>query len=344
MRERVVRHRADLVVVDPVGNDHRERREDARIGQALDGSRLHLPQVLAAVEQVRLELEAVELEVDLDAVAKPMQGVEEPVVLRDADAIRVEQHARHAPLDGGLDDLDDLRVHRRLAAGEHQHVDLAALALDRGVERAEDVRQARVSAHVRARCGEAGRAVEIAVLGDVHEQDARVLRLEPAQAIGVAHRDRHHVVRRVLDDLARRDAPLLEVLPEAVVLVVQADHLAVAAPAVPPQVDRSVLHDEVALEDVGRVVDLAVGVLGEAVPADGEDHAERRVRAERKCGGHDSQLQVIVPEIGSASERSIGCPCSSNASAGRKPSKVSEPLVELEPGSSSIPALGPVLG
>ena len=270
-----------------------------------------------------------------------MQGVEEPVVLRDADAVRVEQHAGHAPLDGGLDDLDDLRVHRRLAAGEHEHVDLAALALDRGVERAQDVRQARVSAHVRARGGEAGRAVEVAVLGDVHEQDARVLRLEPAQAIGVAHRDRHHVVRRVLDDLARRHAPLLEVLPQAVVLVVQADHLAVAAPAVPPQVDRSVLHDQVALQDVGRVVDLAVGVLGEAVAADGQDHPERRVRAKRKCGGHEfySQLQVIVPEIGSASKRSIGCPCSSKASAGRKPSKVSEPLVaaraglQLDPGA-----------
>ena len=65
-----------------------------------------------------------------------------------------------------------------------------------------------------------------------------------------------------------------------VVLLVQAHDLAVPAPADPAQVDRPVHRDEVALQDVGLVVDLAVGVVAEAVAADGQDHPQRHVRAE----------------------------------------------------------------
>ena len=84
----------------------------------------------------------------------------------------------------------------RLPAGQHQDVDPAALALDGRVERAEDVRQAGEAADARRGGGEAGRALEVAVLGDVQEQDARVLGLEVAQAVRVAHRDRPGVARR----------------------------------------------------------------------------------------------------------------------------------------------------
>ena len=43
--------------------------------------------------------------------------------------------------------------------------------------------------------GEAGRAREVAVLGQVHQQDAGVLLLERAQSLGVPHRDRRAVLR-----------------------------------------------------------------------------------------------------------------------------------------------------
>ena len=76
------------------------------------------------------------------------------------------------------------------------------------------------------------------------------------------------------------DPPVLELLPEVVVLLVQAHDLAVPAAAHPAQVDRAVHRHQVALEDVGLVVDLAIGVLAEAAPADGQDHPEREVRAE----------------------------------------------------------------
>src|SRR5687768_16921764 len=130
--EREVGDAPDLVVVDALGDHHGEGGEDARLGQAGDGRRLHFAQVLAAVVDVRLQVEPIELEVDLDAVAKVVQRGQEPVAAGDADAVRVEQHSGHVALDGCLDDLDDLRMNGRLAAGQHENIDLAALALDRG--------------------------------------------------------------------------------------------------------------------------------------------------------------------------------------------------------------------
>jgi hypothetical protein len=133
------------------------------------------------------------------------------------------------------------------------------------------------------------------VLGDVEQQDAGVLGLEPPEPVRVAHRDGHHVVGGVVDDLAGRHAPLLEVLPQVVVLVVEADDLAVPATAVAAQVHRSVLEHQVALQDVGGVVDLAVRVLTEAAPADGEDHAKRGVRPEGQCGDHGASS--LYPQV-----------------------------------------------
>ena len=61
--------------------------------------------------------------------------------------------------------------------------------------------------------------------------DAAVLGLEVAQAVEVAHRDRAGVGGPVGDDLPGGDPPLLELLPQRAVLLVQPDDLAVAAAA-----------------------------------------------------------------------------------------------------------------
>ena len=188
--EGVVDDGADLVVVDALGDGHRERREDPLAGEPADRLGLHLAEVLAPVVEVGLELEPVELQVDLDPIAQPRQFGQELVVARDPDAIRVEDHARDVPLGRGRDDLGDLGMHRRLPAGQHQRVDPAALALDRGVERPEDVREPGVPVDPGAALGEARRAVQVAVLGDVDQQDAAVLGLEIAEPVHVAHRDR----------------------------------------------------------------------------------------------------------------------------------------------------------
>ena len=71
------------MVVDALGDRDGERREDPLRGEPAERLGLDVAQVLAAVIEVRLELEAVELEIDLDPAAEPAQGGEEPVVLRD---------------------------------------------------------------------------------------------------------------------------------------------------------------------------------------------------------------------------------------------------------------------
>ena len=234
------------------------------------------------MEQVRLLAEAIELEVDLDPVAHSSELGHEPIVPGDPDAVRVEDDPGDVPFGGRPDDLDDLGVDRRLAAGQHQRIDLPAFAGDRRVEGVDQVADLGVTIDARTADREAGRALEVAVLGDVEQEDARVLRLQVAEAVQVAHRDRPSIAGAIGHDLAGRDAPLLEVLPEADVLLVQAHHLAVAAPADPAQLDLPVHRDEVALEDVGLVVDLSIRILREAAAADRQDHPERGIRAQRE--------------------------------------------------------------
>jgi hypothetical protein len=179
-------------------------------------------------------------------------------------------------------------VDGRLAARQHQGIDLAALARDRDVECREEMIEPGVLVDAGPAGGEAGRALEVAGLGDIEQEDAGVLRLEIAEPVQITHRDRPDIRRPVWGDLARRDPPLLEPFPEADVLLVEADDLTVPALAGPAKVDRAVLGDEVALEDVGLVVEVAVRILAEAGPADRQDHPEGRVWAERQGGGHQN--------------------------------------------------------
>ena len=231
---------------------------------------------------MRFQLEPIELEVDLDPSAESCKAGQEPVVARDPDAIRVEDDPRDLALGRRIDDLEDLRVDGRLAAAEHQDVHPPALAHDRRVERPHEMGQPGEARDARSRGGEAGRAVQVAVLGDVEQEHARVLGLQVTEALGIAHRDRRVVAWPVRDDLPGRRSPLLERVPERVGLLVERCDLAMPAPAVAPQVDAPVHRDEVALEDVRLVVELAIGVLREAVPAHGQDHPERCVRTKRE--------------------------------------------------------------
>jgi len=104
-----------------------------------------------------------------------------------------------------------------------------------------------------------------------------MLGLQVAKPVLVAHGDRPGVGQRVRDDLARRRSPLLEVLPERVILLIQAHYLAMPTATHPAQVDAAVHCDEVALEDVRLVVDRAVRILGEAGAADREHHSKRGI-------------------------------------------------------------------
>src|SRR3990172_9645633 len=58
-------HRTDLVVVHAEGRGHRQRCEDAGLGQALEGSPLDVSKVTSAMMARRRLLEPVELQVHL---------------------------------------------------------------------------------------------------------------------------------------------------------------------------------------------------------------------------------------------------------------------------------------
>jgi hypothetical protein len=83
---------------------------------------------------VGLDPEAVELQVDLDALAVALQVGEQLVVLGDLDAVGIEQDAADLPLQHGVEQRPELRVDGRLAARQHQHVQAPVLTRQPRVE------------------------------------------------------------------------------------------------------------------------------------------------------------------------------------------------------------------
>src|SRR5205809_1726566 len=76
----------------------------------------------------RFRLEAVELQIDLDAVVVTGEEVKQLVAARDLDAVRVDEDADDVPLEHALQQLEQPGVHRGLAPADHQHVQPAVLA------------------------------------------------------------------------------------------------------------------------------------------------------------------------------------------------------------------------
>ena len=169
--------RTDLVVVDAEGRSHGESGEDARFREALDGALLETTDVGAAVVLGGLRALPVVLEVHLHALAMALERRDELVVLRDAQPVRVQQDPHDGAGHEMLEQLLEPRVQRRLAAAQHQDVEPAVLALEAGIHRCEHRGERCDRCRLRARLGEAGGAAKIAVIGQVLQEDARVLRL-----------------------------------------------------------------------------------------------------------------------------------------------------------------------
>src|SRR5260370_23374292 len=81
-----------------------------------------------------LRLEAVELEVDLDPVAVPFQELQQLVRAGDLDAVRVDENPDDVPLHHPLEQREQLGMHRRLTARDHQDVEPPALPLEPPVD------------------------------------------------------------------------------------------------------------------------------------------------------------------------------------------------------------------
>ena len=215
---------ADLVVVDALGDRDRERREDPRVGEPADRGVLDRPQVLAAVPAVRRLAEAVELEVDLDPIAElarararnaSSRAIRMPLVLR---MTRVTLRSVAARMRS--------RMPGWTVGSPPDSIRASTWPPSRAIAASSDPQDVRAPARAGRRPG----ALTAKHVGHSRLQvsvtsirtHAAVLGLEVAEAVEVAHRDRAGVGRAVGDDLAGRDPPLLEVLPERDVLLVQA--------------------------------------------------------------------------------------------------------------------------
>ncbi len=210
--------RADLVLVDALLDRGDERHRQPQLGGAVERPLLVGAEVLAADREVRLALEAVELQVQMRAQLGELLA--EAAVAREPDPVRVQHHRADSLRLGERDHLEDLRMDRRLAARELHHLRLA-LGGDEAAEHEVDLlerQRVAVAVGVVAGVGEADRAVEVA--GGVHldDREAGVLLVLGAQAAV----ERTAVLHLGLE-LERQRARLVEPLLRHVELRVRVD-------------------------------------------------------------------------------------------------------------------------
>ena len=158
---------SDLLVVDAVDDGDDRHDVDAGGVQILDGAQLDVEEIADAAVRVRRVADAVELQI---GVAKPSfcRGLRELGTLGELDAVGRRLHAVVADLARVADRIEEVRRHRRLAAGElHRHLP-PRLDRDRVVEHLLDVfpRQL-VDEPDLVRVHEAGVAHHVAAVGEV---------------------------------------------------------------------------------------------------------------------------------------------------------------------------------
>ncbi len=127
------------------------------------------------------------MQINLEGAFHLGQCRDEIRILGDADAVGVQHHMADRPAPRRVQDLEDLWVQGRLAAGDLQQIRLA-FALDQEVEHALDFGEAALPRAQRRRTGETGRAGEVAMLVDLDQCEAAVLLVVRAEAaiIGTA--------------------------------------------------------------------------------------------------------------------------------------------------------------
>ena len=264
--QRQVDDRADLVVVDAHRDRHRQRREDPGVRQRLHGLGLDPSQVRTAVVAVPLEVEAVVLQVDLDAVAVPSEGLQHAgLAPGDRQAVGVDQHPHDVAFQQPVEQLAEPRVQRRLAAGQHDHVQPPVLARQPLVDVGQHLLHRHEAVDVRSGPGEAGGARQVAGVGQVLQQDAGVLGLQLAEPLQVPRRRRGEVARCVGDVHLRRGRPPLQPVEDLGVLVVQRDDPPVVGAAA-DQPHPAVGLRQVAGQPPGTVDGPAVTVVAAGAP------------------------------------------------------------------------------
>ena len=149
--------------------------------EALERALADVGEARAAQVLMHLVAQRIELQVDLEAGLVCRQPRGEVRFLRDAQAVRVDHQVPDRPLLRRVEDREEIRMQRRLAAGNLHDVGLAFVGDDR-VEHALDRRQIAKARAMRARLGVADRAAQVAVIGDLDQRQAAVLHVIGAQA------------------------------------------------------------------------------------------------------------------------------------------------------------------
>ena len=122
----------------------------------------------------RVVAEAIELEIDLETDPDLFQLLGEALFLGDPNAVGVDHDVADRTRPRRGDDLPELRMDGRLAAGELDQVRLA-LGRDHRVEHRLDLGQALVPALSHRAVGEADRAGEVAGIVDLDDAQAAML-------------------------------------------------------------------------------------------------------------------------------------------------------------------------
>jgi hypothetical protein len=199
------------------------------------GALLESTQVGAAMVHGAGRVEPVELQVDLDPLAVPAQQREQRVVAGQLDPVGVEQDPHDGASHERVEQLGQLRVQGRLAAGEHEHVEPAALPPEPGVDIRQHLCERHDPGRGRAGVGEARGAAQVALGDDVLDEDAGVLGVQLGQAVRVGLRHRQPVAPVVGGVLLGRRGPSLEMAQDLDRLVVEgADQAVLRAAALQP--------------------------------------------------------------------------------------------------------------
>src|SRR5437762_4677160 len=241
---------------------------------------------------MRLRLEAVELEVDLAPVAVPFQERQQLVRAGDLDAVRVDENPDDVPLHHLLEQREQLRMHRRLTARDHQDVEPPALPLEPPVDVLEHALHGGDARELWRRVGKARGTAQVALFSDFFQQDAGVLRLHLAEPSEVGGGNRIKVPGRVRRVQLGRRGPLLEVAQDLGGLVVQRDDLPMPGAAT-YEPDLAVLLGEIAAQAL-HLGERAVGGFAMALGAEGHHITEDAVGAQPHSGHRHWSLPMTA--------------------------------------------------
>ena len=201
----------DLVVVHAQRCRHDQGCEDPSPRQSFDRRLLEAGQIRTAVVDRRSRRRPVVLEINLDPLTVPGQQRQQLVIPSQRQSVGVD----HDPHDGAghdlLDDPLEVGMEGGLAAREHEDVEATVLAGQLGIDVRQHSLDRRHPRPCRRGLGKTGRALEVAVVEEVFEQDAGVLGLHLGQAIEIGRGHRRPIAAPVwLVHLGRR-CPLLQI-------------------------------------------------------------------------------------------------------------------------------------